>query len=221
MNEPVLTRLQQLNPTLHLLPVTAPAFAAYGRLLNTSGAAFLKAAGALKRPAQGSEYLAEVPALAALPESRALGQAVFGGLPVQMGYCHGHNSQLNAAEWHCCSELNIAVTDLVLILGLRCDLENGWLNTEKMQAFFLPAGTVAEIYATTLHFCPCEVQKQGFGCVVGLPAGTNLPLPNGVQPGLLFCQNKWLLAHEQNAALLARGATPGLRGENFTVFYEN
>lgn len=220
MNREALAQLQAKNPTLPLLPVTAPEFAEYGRLLPQSGAAFLKAAEALKRPAQGSEYLAGVPAFEALPDCAPLSLAVFGGLKTQFGYCHGHNSQLNAAEWHCCSELNIAVTNLVLILGRRSDLKNNWLNTKKMQAFYLPAGTVAEIYATTLHFCPCEVQMQGFGCVVGLPVGTNLPLPEGSEgQGLLFRQNKWLLAHEQNTALLQRGAVAGLTGENYTVLY--
>ena len=124
MNREALAQLQAKNPTLPLLPVTAPEFAEYGRLLPQSGAAFLKAAEALKRPAQGSEYLAGVPAFEALPDCAPLSLAVFGGLKTQFGYCHGHNSQLNAAEWHCCSELNIAVTNLVLILGRRSDLKN-------------------------------------------------------------------------------------------------
>ena len=65
MNQEALAQLQAKNPTLPLLPVPAPEFAEYGRLLPQSGAAFLKAAEALKRPAQGSEYLAGVPAFEA------------------------------------------------------------------------------------------------------------------------------------------------------------
>ena len=48
---------------------------------------------------------------------------VFGTLPTQIGYCCGHNSFLNATEWHTSSEINIAVTPLILILtddGFGC-----------------------------------------------------------------------------------------------------
>ena len=41
----------------------------------------------------------------------------FGGLPTQLGYCRGHANFMNAWEWHTSSEINVAITDLVLILG--------------------------------------------------------------------------------------------------------
>ena len=60
----------------------------------------------------------------------------------------------------------------------------------------VPKGTTIEVYATTLHFCPCEVTVSGFSCIVGLQRGTNHPLEDRKQ-GLLWAKNKWLLAHEE------------------------
>ena len=46
----------------------------------------------------------------------------FGELPIQIGYCNGNNYLLNAVEYHRSSEINVAVTDLILILLLSCKL---------------------------------------------------------------------------------------------------
>ena len=117
------------------------------------------------------------------------------------------------------SEINIAVTPLVLILGHIWDMENGKTDSSKFTAFYLPAGTAAEVYSTTLHFCPCEAGKDGFGCVVGLPLGTNTSLETEVSDPLLFRKNKWIVAHNDNKALIERGVLPGISGENFKIKY--
>ena len=41
----------------------------------------------------------------------------FGELPIQIGYCNGNNYLLNAVEYHRSSEINVAVTDFILLLG--------------------------------------------------------------------------------------------------------
>ena len=41
----------------------------------------------------------------------------YGGLPIQIGYCNGNNKKLNVVEYHRSSELDIAVDDLILLLG--------------------------------------------------------------------------------------------------------
>ncbi|MBQ5909896.1 MAG: DUF4867 family protein, partial [Bacteroidaceae bacterium] len=101
----------------------------------------------------------------------------FGSLPAQLGYCWGHNNLMNATEWHTCSEINIAVTPLVLILGHVWDVKEDKIDSSMFQAFYLPKGTAVEVYATTLHFCPCEVSEEGFGCVVALSQGTPSVVP--------------------------------------------
>ncbi len=107
----------------------------------------------------------------------------------------------------------------MLILGRRCDLSDGRLDSATMKAFYVPRGTVLEVYATTLHFCPCQVSDEGFGMVVGLPRGTNTPLEGEVSDPLLFRRNKRIISHEENASLLARGVVPGVYGENYKINY--
>lgn len=145
--------------------------------------------------------------------------SLYGGLPVQIGYCNGHNNLLNAVEYHRSSEVNVACTDVILLIGSEQDIEDDFTyDTSKIEAFLLPAGTVAEVYATTLHYAPCGVDGAGFRCVVVLPRDTNLDLE--VQPGsakedkLLVARNKWLIAHPD--AKIA-GAFNGLKGENIQV----
>ena len=143
----------------------------------------------------------------------------FGGLPVQIGYCNGHNQFLNAVEYHRCSEINVAITDMILLIGRQQDItEDLEYDTAKIEAFFVPAGTVVEMYGTTLHYAPCGVDGKGFRCIVVLPKGTNEALTiapaTTVEDKLLTAANKWLIAHEDANI---KGAFNGLRGENLSV----
>ena len=76
-----------------------------------------------------------------------------------------------------------------------------------------------EEYSTRLHFCPCETEKSGFGCVVGLPVETNTPLDISSPDPYLFRKNKWIMAHEENTGLINRGVVPGITGKNFEIKY--
>ncbi len=214
-----LTELRAKNPGLALFETDSPEFAAYGRRVELDTAEILAVGEGVARPETGSAYVASLPELETLAVAGEIKAGIFGTLPTQIGYCHGHNNRLNALEWHASSELNIAVTDLVLILGTRQDVKNGKVDAAALRAFLLHKGEAVEVYGTTLHFCPCEVESTGFGCVVGLPAGTNTALEAPTNVPFLWCKNKWLLAHEENAALLSRGATPGITGINYQIVY--
>lgn len=216
----MLEKLKKLNPTLRIFTVSSPEFSEYGEvisLLDTEE--ILNAAEAIARPAEGSLYSASEPSFEELSVAEDIRNGFFGTLPIQVGYCHGYSNYLNAAEWHSASEVNIATSDLVLILGKRSDIKNGKLNSADMKAFYLPRGTAVEVYATTLHFCPCQVSDSGFGCVVALPLSTNVPLDAPTDDPRLFRKNKWIIAHEENSALIARGVVPGIYGENYKINY--
>lgn len=102
---------------------------------------------------------------------------MYGESNIQFGYCNGHNDKLNALEYHRSSEVNIAVTDMILLLGRQQDITDEFTyDTSKVEAFLVPAGTAVEIYATTLHYAPCGVDGNGFKCLVVLPDGTNAEL---------------------------------------------
>ena len=164
-------------------------------------------------------YVPSVEAMEILPEAVDVCRKGFGGLPIQIGYCNGDNHKLNALEYHRSSEIDIAATDLILLLGCQQDIEaDDTYDTSKVEAFFVPAGTAVELYATTLHYAPCSAQEGGFRCVIVLPKGTNEDLPfEPAKEGenrLLSAVNKWLIAHEEAGI---EGAFCGLKGANTEV----
>lgn len=212
--------LQQANPHLPIHSVHDPAFTPYGRLIGDFGTTGLTAAtrAAAAMPAAGSRYLPVLECLDTHPDAAALRDLYWGQLDAQIGLCWGHAGRLSALEWHASSEINIGVTDLVLLLADRREMRGGWLDSSCVEAFYLDEGEIIEMYATTLHFCPCQVDERGFSCIVALPRGTNTPLDPAVHTApFLWAKNKWLAAHEDNAQLLRRGATAGIRGTNWTL----
>ena len=199
--------------------VTDPAFRKYGQVLE--GYDFTGLIKEMKHTPVPEDviYVPSVEELEALDIMKDLQNKGYGGLPVQIGYCNGHNKKLNAVEYHRNSDINVAVTDLVLLIGHQQDIEpDHTYDTSKIEAFLVPAGTGIEVYATTLHYAPCHVNEGGFQCVVVLPKGTNTDLTFQTEKmgedSLMTAKNKWLIAHED--AKIA-GAFNGLKGENITI----
>ena len=173
----------------------------------------------IENKGNGSNYVPGVEAFEQLAIAGKIKTKFFGEMKIQVGYCWGNNNFFDATEWHTSSEINIAVTDLVIIVGHVWDVKNNAIDTSMFKAFYVPAGTVLECYATTLHYGPCEVNKDGFGWVVALPKGTNTPLSGEYEDKLLWAKNKWLIAHVDNTALVAEGAVAGVTGINFEIKY--
>ena len=200
--------------------VADPAFKAYGRVItgyDFSG--LLKAMEHTPLP-EDVIYIPSLPEMEALSDAKELERGIYGQMPIQIGCCNGHNKKLNAVEYQRDSEVDIAVDDLILILGKQQDIEEDHTyDTSRMEAFLVPAGTAVEVYATTLHYAPCHVKDEGFRCVIVLPKGTNLDMePVDVkdpEDRLLFARNKWLIGHAEGG--LPEGAFIGLKGENLSV----
>jgi hypothetical protein len=164
-------------------------------------------------------YVPSVEELEALDVAKELQNKGFGGIPIEIGYCNGHNKSLNALEYHRCSEVDVAVDNLILLLGCQQDIEDDFTyDTERVEAFYVPAGTAVELYATTLHYAPCNVEDQGFRCVIVLPKDTNTELTFETsgegEEKLMVAKNKWLIAHEDAKI---EGAFNGLKGLNITL----
>ena len=200
--------------------VTDAAFRPYGRVLDLDVQGFCtEIRSRAATPAGQVVYEPSVAEFEMLPLFETLKDEVYGGMPIEFGHCSGFNTHLNAVEYHRSSEIDIAATDLVLMLGSQQDIdyERRTYNTEKIKLFLVPAGTAVELYATTLHYAPCSVKGQEFRCGVVLPRGTNEGLsfkPDGRgENALLFAVNKWLLAHPESG-LEKQGACIGLQGEN-------
>ena len=206
---------------MEMMDVRGPEFKAYGRVIegyDVSG--LMKAMESTPLP-DGVVYVASVPELEALSAAKELADGIYGQMKIQVGYCNGHNRKLNALEYHRDSEVNLAVKDLILLLGKQQDIsEDFTYDTSKVKAFLVPAGTLIEVYATTLHYAPCEAGDEGFRCVVVLPQGTNMeldhrPVDRCGEEKLLAARNKWLIGHEEGG--LDEGAWIGLTGENISL----
>lgn len=205
---------------MEILNVNDKEYRSYGRVLTSDYK--VDEIKTLMEKTEAPDHVIYVPSdaqMEATEEAKALQDGFFGGMPIQIGYCNGTNDRLDALEYHRCSELGIAVTDLILLLGKQKKISrDNYYDTEKVKAFFVPAGTVYEMYATTLHYAPCSVDGKPFKNVVVLPKGTNEPLTEQVsgakEDELLFAVNKWLIAHEEAKI---EGAFNGLKGVNLRV----
>ena len=197
-----------------------PAFAAYGHVItgyeNEKITAALDACSPLP---EATAYVADQPELAEFKAE--LSSNEYGGMPVQIGWCNGHNTKLNCLEYHRCSEINLGVYDFILLLAKLDDIADGMLDTARVKAFRCPANTMIEVYGSTLHFAPCSAAPgAGFKVLVVLTEGTNGPkpeiTPKNDEDRLLWARNKWLLAHAESRQAAA-GAVVALKGSNIDI----
>lgn len=212
-----LEQLQQANPHLQIQSVQEAAFADYGRVIALPHQAELmqRLTDQTSIPAQGNQYVRDAPSILEKSAKYDIARQFYGEQPIEVGYCNGHSDRINAFEWHNCSELNLAVTDLVLFLARRQDLTGQTIDTSRARAFFVPRGTAIEVYPTTLHFAPCQIDAQGFKCIVILTDQTNTPLAIEHQADeALFQYNKWLITHAENDRMVHNGALIGVTGTN-------
>lgn len=202
--------------------VYSPAFRAYGQVLTGYDTAELhRAMEAIPLPEEGTAYEPSIAALEGCDIFRRFQDHAYGGMPVQIGMCWGRNTKLNCLEYHRDSEVNIGAGDFILLLARQDQIENGVLDTADVCAFRVPAGVAVEVYATTLHYAPCHVDKnEGFRVAVVLPKGTNEAKPSIVpvndEDRRLQARNKWLLAHKESIEA-SQGAYVGLSGENINI----
>ena len=206
---------------MEILSVLSPEFKAYGRIVDNAD--FAPLLEELKKTPVPENVVYE-PSVKALEETatfKQLTQSTFGEMPIQIGFCNGHNSMLNALEYHKDSEVNVMATDAILLLGLRSELEKDFTyNTANVKAFLVPAGTAVEVYATSLHYAPCGVAGKGYQVAIVLPKGTNYPFTqkrdrNAGEDRLMTAVNKWVIGHPEGG--LAEGSFLGLKGENLSV----
>ena len=208
---------------MKIYSVFDPEFKPYGKVLaGYDTSALRKAMAAIPLPEEGTAYEPGIPALEATDVFSQLRDRAYGGMPIQLGMCWGHNRKLNCLEYHRDSEINIGEGDFILLLARQEEIGEGLqLDTAKVKAFRAPAGAAVEVYATTLHYAPCHVDAAaGFRVAVVLPLGTNTTKPaieeKDPEDRLLRARNKWLLAHPE-APEAADGAWIGLMGENIDL----
>ncbi|MCI8553007.1 MAG: DUF4867 family protein [Lawsonibacter sp.] len=207
---------------MNIYSVLDPEFISYGKVLEGyDTSCLLKAMEAIPLPEAGVAYEPSIPTLEATCAYGQFQNNAYGGMPVQIGMCWGRNTRLNCLEYHRDSEVNIGTGDFILLLAKQDEIMEGVLDTARVKAFRVSAGTAVEVYATTLHYAPCHVNEaEGFRVAVVLPRGTNTASPGAAplnqEDKWLTARNKWLLAHpESNEA--AQGAHIGLKGVNIDL----
>lgn len=203
---------------MEIKKVNSKDFNVYGKIINLKNSNELIEAMENTPLPEDVIYVPSDKVLEELDTYKQMSKSVYGDMPVQIGYCNGHNQKLNALEYHRSSEIDIAITDLILFIGRQQDIQKDYTyDTSNVEAFFVPKGTGVELYATTLHYAPCGIDGSGFKCVVVLPKGTNYevtPISDEGEDKLLMATNKWLIAHKD--AHIA-GAFEGLKGKNIEV----
>lgn len=208
---------------MKLKSVFDESFARYGRVLDGCDTVeLLKTLAATSpKPNDGTIYFPSDATLESLPIAKEFSDNVYGGMPIQIGYCNGSNKTLNCLEYHRGSEVNVSSDDFILLLAPAQEIKNGKLDTSLVEAFLVPHGTAVLVYETTLHYAPCNADGfDGFRVIVVLPKGTNTEKPkikvkNG-EDKLLWARNKWLVAHPDSSEAKS-GAFVGLTGKNLTT----
>ncbi|MCR5145469.1 MAG: DUF4867 family protein [Lachnospiraceae bacterium] len=226
----MLEHLNQAND-VKIYSVNDLEFQSYGRII--SGYDFSEMISIMENatniPPEGNVYVASVEELEKCAEVKNIRDALYGGMDIQVGYCNGRNSTYNGFEYHKGSEINVAVTDFMLVLGHSYDISNNSYDISQAKVFFVPKGTGIEMYQTTLHLSPLKVCDEGFKGIVILPKGTNTPLTEDekasrdrskdLEGQLLLQRNKWVIAHPDRKPLIDQGAHPGVTGVNKELFY--
>lgn len=208
---------------MKIYSVYDPEFKPYGQIVEGMEETIQEILNVLKDTPllEGTGYVPEDPALQELPAMVEVSEHLYGGMPVQLGWCNGHNTKLNCLEYHRDSEFNLGTEDFILLLAKQDELENGVLDTVKVKAFKVPAGVLVEVYATTLHYAPCHCDaNKGLRVMIALPLGTNTDKPmisnKSSEDKRLWACNKWLLSHpDSNEA--QQGAYIGLTGKNIDI----
>lgn len=206
-----------------IFSVFDPEFKPYGKVITGMEETVAEILDALEQTPlpEGTGYVPTDPELQELPAAAEVSDNLFGGMPVQLGWCNGHNTKLNCLEYHRDSEFNLGTEDFILLLAKQDEIVDGVLDTARVKAFKAPAGVLVEVYATTLHYAPCHCDpEKGFRVLVALPMGTNTDKPvmrnKSTEDKRLWARNKWLLAHPESSEA-KQGAYIGLIGKNIDI----
>lgn len=196
-------------------------FAPFGKVADGFDTASLVAAmEKIAMPEAGVSYEPSIQSLEDCGILQDMTDRGYGGMPIQIGMCWGHNTLLNCLEYHRDSEFNCGAEDFILLLAKQGDIVDGVIDSSKVVAFMAPKGVMVEVYATSLHYAPCQTSDKGFRTAVVLPKGTNTAKPNyepkNEEDKWMTARNKWLLAHKDTSEA-ASGAHVGITGKNLDV----
>ncbi len=107
-----------------------PSFWPYGQVLaGYDTAALVRAMEEIPLPETGTAYQPSIPALEKCAVFGQLWDNAYGGMPIQTGLCWSRNTKLNCLEYHRDSEVNIGISDFILLLAKQEEIVDGKLDT--------------------------------------------------------------------------------------------
>lgn len=214
-------KLQLINPHLNIQHIKNSSFLKYGSLIENFNYSEIEKYihQNFKISSNSIEYVPSIPYFIDSCIKHHIEATYFDSKKIQIGWCSGKNSKLNGLEYHIGNELTVALTDLLIILGEVKDILDQTYDSAKTEIFYVPKGSVYNLYPTTLHYAPCQTDENGFETIVILPEYTNTPIEKNNADTLLFMSNKWLLVHPDNSADIKAGAHIGIIGDNITLNY--
>ena len=109
---------------MEIKKVTDKAFRKYGAVIEGMDLSELLAWAKTTPAPDDVVYEPSIPEAEALPICEDLSRQVYGEMPIQIGYCNGKNHKNDTLEYHRGEELDVAVTDLVVVLGSRKDMDS-------------------------------------------------------------------------------------------------
>ena len=188
----------------------------YGYFLKGDFSALLDYLSSTPIPKEGNIYVRDDIKMHDLQGFRTLEEEVFGLSKMESGYCNGNNKKLNCLEYHCCPEINLAVNDCILLLGLPSDIHDGKISSKDLIAIRLKAGDCFVLNPYVLHFSPCMDNNVPFRVGIFLTDKTNEDLEEKPSDPILWKRNKWLYAHKESKQA-SLGAYIGIEGDNILV----
>jgi hypothetical protein len=221
-----LEQMRLRNPNIQIMTTADAEFRRYGRCWTEFDLPEIRSLSVKILPIRpdGVAYVPSIPELESLStEEEVIRQSVFGDMPIQIGYCSGQNLRMDGMEFHQGSELIVALTDAVLLLGTFDTLhekDGGFtMDSGEVQAFFMECGEKVELYGGIMHYAPVQVDAKGFLTLIILLRNTNTALSakvsNAPSDKLLMARNKWLITHPD-----AGYGYQGMTGKNITFAAE-
>ncbi len=215
----MLKELKTENSDIEILSSDSPEMNLYGRVIDGIDFSDMQAYIMTCSEPKKTAYIRDLRILRDCPSFLKIQKRIYGSkTQLQSGLCFGMNSRMNGMEYHLGSEVIIALTDLILILGRKEDISSNSWDSSLAQCFFLPGGTSVELFEGTLHLAPCRTSQLPFCAVIILPEGTNTALNKNSKSAdpLLFMNNKWLICHKESPAV-SKGGFVGITGDNIQI----
>lgn len=210
-------KIIELNPEMKIYSSSALEFNGLGRILNYDATDVIKYVEEnISFKQEKASYKLDYSELHSFPFFEKVKNEIYGQLDIQFGIVSGLNEYLTGIEYHQCSEVNVAFTDCLLLLGKTYQLKENKFDAQKVKAIYLQKGEVVEIFNTTLHYTPIQVEEEGFSLGVILLEGTNSDI-DYIPGSLLTKKNKWYICHPSQKAKVQIGNIPGLLGEMIHV----